>query len=173
MSAKLLFGLLALALWTSWLCFAQGALVALGWPSALLPDLVLVLAIVLSARASEGRALAALFVIALVRAAFGVEGPLAVLAAFLAAGLALEWLRRWFDFRDPFLCASSAFALSLLLGAWWRVVSAGRVWRAGIAVDWGFTPLLGAAAVTAVAALALAPLLARLPGLRGLWRRAA
>jgi hypothetical protein len=170
LSAKTLFALVALALWTSWLCFALGALCALGWPNALLPDLVLVLAIALSARAKHGRALAVVAVIAIVRAAFGVETPLAVLAAFLTAGLVLEWLRRWFDFQDPFLCATTAFALSLGLGAWWRIVQHSRGAGARADVDWAPLALLGAAAVTAFAALALAPLLSKLPGLRPLWR---
>lgn len=170
MSARTVFALVALALWTSWLCFAQGALSALGWPSALLPDVVLVLAIALSTRAKQGRAFAVLAVIALVRAAFAVETPLAVLAAFLTAGLVLEWLRRWFDFKDPFLCATCAFALSLGLGAWWRVVQHSRVASSRADVDWAPLALLGAAAVTAFAALALAPLLSKLPGLRPLWR---
>lgn len=170
MSAKAAFALVALALWTSWLCFAQGALAALGWPSAVLPDLVLVLAITLSSRAKRGRALAVLAVIALVRAAFAVETPLAVLAAFLTAGFVLEWLRRWFDFQDPFLCTTAAFALSLGLGAWWRIVQHSRVAGSRAELDWTPVAWLGGAAVTAFAALALAPLLSNLPGLRPLWR---
>jgi hypothetical protein len=170
MSVRSTFALLALALWTSWLCFAQGALRALGWPPALLPDLVLVLAIALSARALRGRAVAAIAVIALVRAAFSVESPLAVLAAFLAAGLVLEYLRRWFDFGDPLLCALIAFGLQLALGAWWRIVLTSQVGRSGVRADWGPLSLCGAAAVTAFCAIALPPLLLRLPGLRVLWR---
>lgn len=161
-----LFGLYAL-----WISALQGVLAAPRALGAWTPDLALVLLLAWGGRLGPGRAELAALVVALARASLGADAPAALVAGYLGAALFAGLLRSGLEVDGPFgralVAGVSAAALGLL------VVSARSVAlaAAGAAVAVEGARLVPLACASALAALLLAPLLQRLPGLATLKRR--
>lgn len=173
MSSRLAIAALLLALWSAWLCFAQGALAQWVGPGACAPELTLLVLYAIGVRGEPRAFLLPALVVAGTRAAFGIEPPLVVLSGMLGAALCFHWLRAWMDLADPLLLALFAGCAQAALGAWWRLALVLRLERSGQGLG-GVSLELGAWLVSALLAgllcLALSPMLARLPGLRPLLR---
>ncbi len=163
-----------LAVWSAWLHALQGVLghVATG---AWTPDLGLCLFVALAPRVAAADLPRAALLLALTRATFSVDPPVAIGAAYLAAGLATGSLRTVLDLRSAPFRTALALVLSVALSAWLGLAHDVRVADAlqfaGQSAAWGGRGAWSVALATGAAALVLAPLLARLPGLSPLLQR--
>jgi hypothetical protein len=139
--------------------------------AAFTPDLATLFLVTACARLERGDARLAAFVVAAVRAAFGADSPLALLAAAWATAEVCAFVRTQLDVEGRFVRATLAGVVAAL--------HASLVWFAAVrrapvparlerdVFDYALPALLG----TAVAALVLGGLLTRLFGLTPLWRK--
>jgi hypothetical protein len=150
-------------LYAVWAVALSGLLASTRVLGAFAPDLGLVLLFAWAARLRGSRAPVAALLVALARASFSADPPLAVAAAeltalglFLALGAGLEVDRALLR---AFLCGVGAWLSSLLL------VTARTLALGGDSAALAGVPLFSGALATALACLLLAPLAARLAGL--------
>ena len=148
-------------LYAAWATAVSGLLASAA--GAFVPDLGLVLLFAWAARLRGSRAPLAALCVALARASFSADPPLAIAAAeltalglFLALGTGLEVDRALLR---AFLCGLAAWLSSLLL------VTARTLALAGEPIHLAERALWPSALATALACLLLAPLAARLAGL--------
>ncbi|MEQ1895039.1 MAG: hypothetical protein ABL998_21065 [Planctomycetota bacterium] len=160
-AVALAFGLFFL--YAVWAVALSGLLASTHGLGGFVPDLGLVLLFAWAARLRGSRAPLAALLLALARASFSADPPLAVAAAeltavglFLALGAGLEVDRA---FLRAFLCGVGAWLSSLLL------VSARSLALAGDTLPLSGQALLPGALATGLACLVLAPLATRLAGL--------
>lgn len=155
--------------WSAWLFGLQGLCASSASLGRWTPDLGLVFLLALEGRLTRSRARGLALCIAAARIAVGTDPPIAVVVGYLGiVGLA-SWLRSMVEIDNPLPRALLAAAGTLLLASYWQVCQ-------GIALA-GEVPAVQAFSLwphlvgTAAAALVLAPMLARLPGISPLWRR--
>jgi hypothetical protein len=162
-----------LLLWAVWISAVQGTLAARGW--TFVPDLGVVLLVALAARIEPADLGWLALALALGRASVGVDPVPALVAAYFLVVALVRALRNLIDVQGPIvqvpLAALSAGGLLMWLG----VAHRARLPRASVSAleDLGRS-LPGPWAValaSALAALLLGPLFARLPGLSPLARR--
>jgi hypothetical protein len=152
-----------LAVWTAWMCALQGLM-----PSSARVDLGVILLVALSARMSAEDLHFGALVAGLARSAVSIDPPVAILSGLLGVAMITAAARSVVDLRSPWmrapLCALGAFALAL----WLSIVHAVRhpeLAQAPFSDRSLLVPSAGAAFLTGLAALFLAPILERLPGL--------
>jgi hypothetical protein len=159
----------SLLVWAAWLFALQGLFASSRVAGSWVPDLGLLLLLALEGRLREGgrlpqrRLLVAALVIALARAAFSSDPPLALAAGYLGVAGVLGALRQWVELDHPFARATLAGGAALALGAFW-ILSAELPNEVLRALPW--EPALA----TAAAAVVVLPALGRLPGLTPLAR---
>ncbi len=155
--------------WAAWLFALQGLCAAAERWAAWTPDLGLVFLLALEGRLTRSRARALALLIAAARIAVGTDPPLAVIVGYLSVVGLAGWVRSMVEIDNPlprFLLAAGA---TLVLSSYWQITQ-------GIALS-GTLPPLDPLALwphfvgTGLAALVLAPFLARLPGITPLARR--
>jgi len=141
--------------------------------AAFTPDLATLFLVAACARLERGDARLAAFLVAAVRAAFGADAPLALLAAAWTTAEVCAFVRTQLDVEGRFVRAALAGLLAAL--------HASFVWFAAVrrapvparlerdVLDYALPSLLA----TAVAALVLGGLLTHLFGLSPLWRKEA
>lgn len=151
------------ALYAAWAAALSGWLAARHVLGSFVPDLGLVLLFAWAARLRGARAPLAALCVAVARASFSADPPLAIAAAvltalglFLALGAGLEVDR---PLLRAFLCGAGAWISSLLL------VTARTLALDGDPTFLAGHPLWPSALATALACLLLAPLATRLAGL--------
>ena len=154
--------------WLTWSTALSGALVQSPLVAGWAPDLALAIWISLAGFLSARDLPRLAIVAALARASVSIEAPLALLAGFLAlAGLA-SGTRGFVDLRGPFARAGLTAVAAPALAAWLDVVRAARS-GSGLALDGADLARLSLS--SALLALVLGGVLARLPGLSPLRRR--
>ncbi|MEW6074450.1 MAG: hypothetical protein AB1726_17880 [Planctomycetota bacterium] len=163
---------LLLVVWGAWLFAVQGALASLPALGQWVPDAGLLLLLALDARLERREARIAAGLVALARVAFTADPPLAVLAGYLAVVWIAGRLREIVEIDRPLSRALLAGLLAAALSAFW-IASRTLALGPAAAFPAGGGIVLRGALATAAAALLLPPLLARLPGLTPLGRRAA
>lgn len=163
-----------LAVWATWLSALQGI-----WASTSpwAPDLGVALLVVLAARAGRSELPAVGLAVALGRIAVSIDPPAAVLAGLLGVTLAVGGLRGVLEVGGALTRAVLAGCAAALFAVWLELVHDLRAaGEAGLVAE-GLAalpaPAVGwpSALTTAMATLALAPVLAHLPGLSPLSRR--
>ncbi len=159
-----------LTIYSAWIVAFQGGCASPSALGAWAPELGIAWFLTLDARLRRGDAWLAALLIGAVRTAFTTDPMLAVCVAYVALAWLTTWLRRFFEVDGPIARAWIGFVGALAISAHWTLARslalAGEDGAAGAAsFAWPF------ACSTALAALALPPLLARLPGLSPLWKR--
>ena len=173
MSGRPLATWILLAVWATWLSALQG-IWASSTPSA--PDLGVALLVVLASRAARSELPAVGLVIALGRISVSIDSPAAVLAGMLGVTLVVLALRGVLEVGGALPRAALAGAPAALFAAWLGLVhdvrAAGEAGLIGSRALQLSTPAAGwpSMLTTAMATLALAPVLAHLPGLSPLSR---
>lgn len=161
-----------IALWAVWFTVATALLVALGPAPAWVPDLLLVVLVSVSTRASLERARLCALLFALFRAALGSDPLAAVAAGYLAWVEFQARLARVFDLQAALARGTLAVIAGWLVGAWLLFV---RSQRAPLPMDPGgegaFAAAWPAALSAGVVAAALGGMFAGLPGLSALKER--
>jgi hypothetical protein len=156
------------AVWAVWLFALQAWLGREASAARWLPDLGLVLALSLLARAEVTDAPILAFVAALARSAFSAEPPLVLLTGFLLLVFLALAARTTIELSGPAWRAFTAFVLVLVFDAWLGFAHAMRAPSgAGVALVVAWPAALSSAAC----ALLLGPALAHLPGLTPIRRR--
>ena len=160
---------LLLLVWSAWLLALQGLFAARAAVGAWTPDLGLVLLLGLGAGLGRRQAVLAALIVAGARTAFTSDPPLAVLVGYLAVIGVAGWLRGVLEIDRPLARVLVAAVLTLVLAAYWSLASRIALGPDALALPppgWAWTNALA----TGAAALVLAPLLMRLPGLSPLRR---
>jgi len=136
-----------------------------------IPDAALVLSVVVLARAEAGDLGLIVLLTAFARAATSGEPPLVLLTGILGALLAALLLRGAFELSGPLGRTLGTLAAAGFFQAFVLIASDAR--GAGSTIDFvgAFGSAIPVAIASAIAALVLGPLLARLPGLTPLWSR--
>jgi|GEM_PF-1069565 len=146
--------------------FGPGPGVGLGpWT----PDLALVLLMALATSMDRGDARAVAAVVALARAALGIDTPFALLAGLWLAVELLFWSASRVRVDGRFVHAVVAALASASLTLWLRAAAALRAPTPVPLERSAFDDALAAAVATGLVAYLLGRAPARLPGLRGLW----
>jgi hypothetical protein len=158
---------LVLVVWCAWLQAVLGRAAAEPGLGGWVPDLGLVLLLALEPRLSLRDAVLAALVVGCTRLAFTADAPTAVAAGLFAAVALSRALRRFVEV-DGVVVRPLLAGVAALLGG--GLAAAAHLARSEAALGLDTLPLAGrpvlrAAAATALAALFLAPLLRRLPGL--------
>jgi hypothetical protein len=159
-----------LGAYCTWLFALEGRLAA-GPDARWVPDVGLVLALSLLARAEVNDAPFIALVAALARAAFGPEPPIVLLTGFLIVAFLALAARRAIELSGPVWRTLAALVLVLVFDAW---LCLAQGVRGGAGETWRATALVAAwpvAITSALLALVLGPTLARLPGLAPIRRR--
>ncbi len=163
-----------LAVWAAWLHAVQGVLAhgALGpWT----PDVGVCLFVALAPRVAAEDLPKVACLLALTRAAFSIDPPVAIASGFLAASFFSGSIRTVIDLRSSVfrtvLAAVGAFVFTAWLGLAHDVRVAGALQFAGETAAWDGRAAWRVALATGCAAFVIAPVLARLPGLSPLLRR--
>lgn len=169
MSGTPLFAWLCLFVWGTWIFALQG-LLASSSLARWTPDLGLLLLVALTLRLGPARARWAAAWVALLRIAFSADPPLAILAAYLGFVGACHFVREAIDLERPL--ARALLASVGALGSAWLWTSARALELAADGIHAPLERLAWPSALsTGLAALCLAPVLGRLPGLSPLARR--
>lgn len=172
MSRAPLFAWLCLFVWGAWLFAFQGLLASSPSLAAWTPEGGVLLLFALTCRAAPPRARWAALWLALLRTAFSADPPLAILAGYLGFVGACHLVRGALELDRPLVRAVIACLGAALLARLWTAAQARELAALGV----GAAGLAGFAwtnaLATGLAALLLGAGLARLPGLRPLWRRA-
>jgi hypothetical protein len=164
-----------LGVWCAWLLALQGRLASGAAPGALLgrwtPDLGIVMLLALGPTHRGARMGLAVAIVSGARIAFTSDPALAVLVGYVAVAGVASRLRETLEIDRAVPRALLAALLALVLSAYWMAA-------ARIALGVGAAQVLAAprwagesALATGAAALVLAPLLVRLPGLSPFRRR--
>ena len=170
MSAARVLAWFLLAAYCAWLFALEGRLGA-GPDARWVPDLGLVLALSVLARAEVGDAPFIALVAALARAAFGPEPPIVLLTGFLVVAYLALAARRAIELSGPVWRTLAALVLVLVFHAWLALAHGVRTSAEG---SWTADALVAAwpaAVMSALLALVLGPALAHLPGLAPIRRR--
>ncbi len=170
MSSGTALGWLILAIYSAWIVALQGGFASSSALGAWTPELGIAWFLAIDARARREDAWLAALLIGCARAAFTSDPMLAVCVGYGALAFLTSWLRRFFEVDGPIARALIGFVGALAISAHWTLARslalANEDGVGGAAfVAWPF------ACSSALAALALTPLLARLPGLSALWKR--
>jgi hypothetical protein len=155
------------AAYCAWLFAFEGWIGSSRW----MPDLGLVLVLAVLARAEIADAPFIAFAAALARAAFGPEPPIVLLTGFLVVTFLALAARRTLELSRPLWRMLAALVLVLVFDAW---LGLAQGVRSGAHEPLRAAAMLSAwpAAITsALLALLIGPLLARLPGLSPIRRR--
>jgi hypothetical protein len=163
-------GWLLFAVWATW-SFALEGWLANGSGARWVPDIGLVLALSVLARAEASDALLIAAIAAIARAAFGSEPPVVLLTGFAIVVFLALAARRAVEISSAVWRAMLALILVLVFDAWLAVAQS---MRSGGAEPLRIAALLSAwpaAFTSAFLALGFGPLLARLPGLTPIRRR--
>lgn len=158
-----------LGVWSAWLFAVQGLVASADSLGTWTPELGLVLVLALDGHMRGRGARGVALLVSAARIAVGTDPPLAVVAGYLGFVGLTAGLRSTVEIDRPLPRALLAAAAALGLSAYWRTC---RILDAGDVV--GGLDVLGVwphAVSTAIAALFLPPVLARLPGLTPLWGR--
>jgi hypothetical protein len=162
---------LLLAFWAAW-CFALEGWLATGSAARWVPDLGLVLALSVLARAEASDAMWIALTAAIARAAFGPEPPIVLLTGFsIVVFLALA-ARRAVETSGAVSRAALALVLVLVFDMWLGIAQAMRAGGAESFHSAALFSSLPAAITSGAVALGFGPLLSRLPGLTPIRRRA-
>jgi hypothetical protein len=156
--------------WAVWLSAAQGWLTR-GGGSAWVPDAALVLAVVVLARCEAADLLPLALLTALARSATSGDPPIVLAAGALGALLAALAVRDALELSGPAGRALGAGLAAGLFQAWLGVAHAVRAPHAVLDPLAAAGTALPVALASALLALLLGPLLARLPGLTPLRSR--
>jgi hypothetical protein len=174
MTSRRLLAWCLLAVWTVWAVALQSLLTADAAPNLTwVPQMAPVIFLALASRLETRDLPIAALVVALARAACGLEPPASVLFGLLVLAGFVRVLRGVLELDGPATRAVLAGLTGLALACWFDLVHTMRL---------GFPPGQGLATVawhtflptalaTALAALLLAPAIRRLPGLSPLWER--
>lgn len=174
MSGHRLLAWCLLGAWTVWAVALQSLLAASGQPILFwVPQMGPVIFLALASRLETRDLPVAAFIVALARAACGLEPPAAILFGLLVLAGFVRVLRGVLVLDGPVTRAVLAGMAALALALWLDVV---HHMRLGFAPDpgpaaWPWGALFRTALATAAAALLLAPAIRRLPGLSPLWDR--
>lgn len=163
---------LCLVVWGAWLFALQGVVAASGSLRAWTPDLGLVLLLALVVRLRSSRALWAAAWVALVRAAFSADPPLAILCGYLGFVGACRLVRAGVELERPLVRGLVAFGGASLCAWLWTSARAQELAAGGPGAPLARFAWTSALA-TGLVALALGRAPGRLPGLSGLARRRA
>lgn len=161
---------LLFAVWATW-SFALEGWLAGGSGARWVPDIGLVLALSVLARAEASDALWIASIAAIARAAFGSEPPVVLLTGFAIVVFLALTARRAVEISGAPWRAVLALVLVLVFDAWLAVAQSMRsdgaepLHVAALLASWP------AAITSAFLALGMGPLLARLPGLTPIRRR--
>lgn len=135
------------------------------------PDLALVLLMALAARMDRGEARAAAAVVALARAALGVDTPFALLAGLWLAVELLFWSATRVRVDGRFVHAAVVALAAASLTLWLRAAASLRA-PTPVSLERGaFEDALAAAVASGLLAYFVGRVPARLPGLRALWHK--
>jgi hypothetical protein len=154
--------------WCAWLIALQGVLGATPSIGFWAPDLGLLLLFALDGRVSPREARRAAILVALTRIAFSTDPPLAILAGYLGAVWFFGALRRIVEVDRPLPRALFAGIVAPVLAAFW-ILSRRLALSSEAALFPAAEIFWKGALSTALLALLVLPLLARLPGLPRLW----
>lgn len=154
--------------WAVWACALQGHLARGG--SAWVPDIALVLALSLMARAEAADTPFIALCAAIARAAFGPEPPIVLLAGYMAIVFLALLVRTAVELGGPLWRTLFALVFVLGLNVWFGTARAMRDPTGGVHTSVLFAALPTAIA-TALLAFAAGPLFAYLPGLTPIRRR--
>jgi hypothetical protein len=170
LSGRRLLAWVLLAAWTVWAVALQ-SLFAAAMPAHFhfVPELAPVILLVLASRLETRDLPPAALVVALARSACGLEPPAAVLFGLLVLAGILRALRGVLELDGPATRATVAGAAAFALALWFDLVHGMRLGQLPAAPAW--SALLPVALASSLAALVLAPLLRRLPGLSPLFVR--
>jgi hypothetical protein len=157
-----------LVLWSAWLFALQGLFAGTS-AGAWAPDLGLILILALDARMPSSRARGVALCVAAARIACTTDPPLAVVAGYLGAVACFGALRDVVEIDRPLVRAVLAGVLALALASWWILCRSLATPYYGAEVP-VFELAWRSALSTALCALHLLPLLARLPGVAPHWR---
>lgn len=154
------------ALWATWILALQGAWAAGSARAAWTPNLGVILLVAVAPRVGRGTLRGVVFVLWAAHSALSLDPPIAVLAGYLGVAAIYGGTASTFQLEGLAARAVAAGAISFLLSWWLFAVHVARLApSAGIGLE--FDGWKGAAA-TVVSAAVLAPLFARLPGVRRL-----
>ena len=160
-----------LGVWCAWLLALQGGLASGATLGPWTPDLGVVMLLALGPTHRGARMGLAVAVVAAARVAFTSDPALAVLVGYLAVAGVASWLLETIEIDRAVPRALLAALLALGLSAYWmaaaRVALGAGAVQALAAPRWAGASALG----TGAAALVLAPLFVRLPGLSPFRRR--
>ena len=156
-----------LFVWGAWIHALLGRASAGGLLGGFTPDLGLVLLLAVEPRLPARHARRAALLVALSRAAFSAEPPLAIAAAMLAVVTLWRALGDFVEVDGALARGAVAGALSLFSGTLLALVHAARLdpGLVGAGVPFPAGAVLRTAAATGLCAVLVGPLLARLPGL--------
>ncbi len=169
---------LMLAVWASWLTAAQSVLVAKTILGPWVPDAGLLFVVVCASRFQARDVPRAALLLGIVRSAYTIESPAAVLAGFLAASLIVHGIRTYADVGGPVARAGLAAALVIAFDTWLVVAEslrsgahvAGGAGGVMSAVMAAMPSFFAGAIATAIVGLAFGGALTHLPGLTPLRR---
>ena len=152
-----------LAVWSAWMCALQGVL-----PSFARIDLAVVLLVAMGARMNaEDLPLAALAA-GLGRSAVSIDPPVAILSGLLGVAMITGTVRSIVDVRSPWMRAPLCALCAGTLALWLSIVHTARhpdLAQAPLSDRSLLLASAGVACATGLAALLVAPILERLPGL--------
>ena len=168
MKRPTLFTWVLLALWSTWLHAVQGQWAA---TSRWAPDLGMVLIVVLAARMPPRELARGALAVGLGRCAVSIDPPAAVLFGTLVPALVFGSLRSVVVIREGLARAVLAGVGSALSARWLMLVHAARGTEVYVGSEPGLAAVWPMAVSTALAALALGPLVALLPGMNVFLRR--
>jgi hypothetical protein len=155
--------------WAVWAFALEGRLASGG--SRWVPDIGLVLALSVMARAEVGDTPILALLAALARSCFGPEPPIVLLAGFMGIVALAIAARTTVELSGPFWRTIAALVLVLVFNAWLELARGMR----NPAMEVGHTSVvlaaLPAAIASALLAFAAGPMFAHLPGLTPIRRR--
>ncbi len=162
---------LLLFLYGTWLLAFQGWLARPQHLGPWTPDLGLVLLVALGARLTPPRTRIASLLVALSRAAFSADPPLALCAGYLGVAGASSFLRAGIQVDGPLSRSLLTAVFAFVLACLWIGARAVALAASPLAASSELPVPWPVALSSAVAALFLVPCFHRLPGLRALRRR--
>ena len=168
------FGWCLLLVWAAWLFALQGWLASSDGVGAWTPELGIVLLLALGSKLRGADAFLALFLVSGARMAFSTDPPLAILAGYGFLALVARWLERFVEIDRPVARAALAAFAAYVLGSYWSATRSLAIAADGILAvppEASAAPPFAGIVATAACAVALGPLLLRLPGTSLLWRR--
>lgn len=156
-------------LWSTWILAVQGAWAAGSARAAWTPNLGVILIVAVAPKLSPGTMRGLVLVLCAAHASLSLDPPVAVAAGYLGMASVYRGVASTFQLEGLAARAFAAGLISFLLAWWLHLVQVARLGSVGEEVL-GFAGWKVAVA-TAIASTALAPIFARLPGIRRLGGR--